>query len=394
MKILITIIQYVLSAGLVCGAVEWDMEKLEKPPVTYNADQFAKEGVTTVFFEGVPWKQNPTRVFAYYGFPEMKKGGKVPAMVLVHGGGGSAFPEWVRLWNSRGYAAIAMDTCGAIPGGPSNDHKRHEFSGPPGWGGFDQTDLAEHDQWTYHAVAAVVGAHSLLRTFPEVDPERIGITGVSWGGYLTSITAGVDHRFKFAAPVYGCGFITENSCWLEEFKKMGPEKTKQWAARWDPSSYLPQADLPLLWTTGTNDFAYPLDSLQKSYLAVKGMVHLSIPGDMPHGQEEGASAEVIHAFADQVLKKGIPLPVISPQQVAGGTTSSKFKSDTPIEKAELLYTSDTGNWKERKWNSKEAGVDNEASKVSAEIPPEAKVFYLNIHDRRGFAMSSRHIEVK
>ena len=34
---------------------------------------------------------------------------------LVHGGGGTAFADWVKLWNSRGYAAIAMDNCGSIP---------------------------------------------------------------------------------------------------------------------------------------------------------------------------------------------------------------------------------------------------------------------------------------
>ena len=38
-------------------------------------------------------------------------------MVLVHGGGGTAFAEWVKAWTSRGYAAIAMDTCGQIPKG-------------------------------------------------------------------------------------------------------------------------------------------------------------------------------------------------------------------------------------------------------------------------------------
>ena len=83
-------------------------------------------------------------------------------MVLVHGGGGTAFAEWVRIWNKRGYAAIAMDTCGALPdrapeGKPwSPEKKRPEFGGPEGWGGFDQIDEPEIDQWTYHAVSAAV----------------------------------------------------------------------------------------------------------------------------------------------------------------------------------------------------------------------------------------------
>jgi dienelactone hydrolase len=67
------------------------------------------------------------------------------------------------------------------------------------------------DHWAYHAVAAVVLGHSLIRSFPEVDASRIGVTGISWGGYLTCIVAGVDDRFRFAAPVYGCGFLGEGS---------------------------------------------------------------------------------------------------------------------------------------------------------------------------------------
>ena len=98
---------------------------------------------------------------------------------------------------------------------------------PPVGGGFHQIDQPIEDQWTYHAVAAVILANSLIRSFPQVDPNRIGVTGISWGGYLVCIVAGVDHRFKFAAPVYGCGFLGENSVWLDEFQKMGPGESQQ-----------------------------------------------------------------------------------------------------------------------------------------------------------------------
>ena len=56
-------------------------------------------------------------------------------MVLVHGGGGTAEAEWVRIWNARGYAAISMDTCGCVPGGEPGVRPRHEFGGSPGTGG-------------------------------------------------------------------------------------------------------------------------------------------------------------------------------------------------------------------------------------------------------------------
>ena len=39
-----------------------------------------------------------------------------------------------------------------------------------------------------------------------MDRDRLGIFGVSVGGTLTWIVAGVDARVKAAAPIYGCGW--------------------------------------------------------------------------------------------------------------------------------------------------------------------------------------------
>ena len=189
---------------------------LSRTPKVYEAHT-QEPGVRALYFESVPWRGKPTRVFAYYGAPAGKK---LPGMVLIHGGGGTAFAEWVRLWNKRGYAAIAIDTSGNVPEKAADDQpwspskKRHEFGGPEGWGGFTQIDEPIQDQWSYHAVAAALLAHSLIRSFPEIDAKRIGVTGISWGGYLTDIVSGVDPRFRFAVPVYGCGFLGEDSAWL------------------------------------------------------------------------------------------------------------------------------------------------------------------------------------
>ncbi|HEV7404400.1 MAG TPA: acetylxylan esterase, partial [Chthoniobacteraceae bacterium] len=237
-------------AGAADAPIPWQNEVLFQAPKTYPAPGFEQEGMEALFYETLPWEGKPTRSFAYLGLPAHAAGEKVPAMVLVHGGGGTAFPAWVRLWTSRGYAAIAMDTCGALPTTENGKHPRHEFGGPAGWGGWDQTDKAPEDQWTYHAVADVLLAHSLLRARPEVDPARIGLTGISWGGYLTCIVAGVDDRFRFAAPVYGCGFLGDNSAWLGQFQKLGADGAKLWLQRWDPSVYLPHAKMPMLWVTG------------------------------------------------------------------------------------------------------------------------------------------------
>ncbi len=82
-----------------------------RAPAIRPASGFHAEGQEALFFDGLPWKGKPTRVFAWVGMPKLEPGKKAPGIVLVHGGGGTAFEAWVRLWMSRGYAAIAMDTC-------------------------------------------------------------------------------------------------------------------------------------------------------------------------------------------------------------------------------------------------------------------------------------------
>ena len=189
--------------------IPWDIQKLCEVPKTYPANSCEKTGVKAIFYEGLDYKDKPTRVFAYYGIPKVEKGKKVPAIVCVHGGGGTAFDEWVRKWNEHGYAAISMDLEGHLPKGKNSNRPSHEFSGPGRAGIF--ADIAEpvEDQWMYHAVADVMLANSLIRSFPEVDDERVGFTGISWGGIISSIVMGVDERFKLAIPVYGCGYLFE-----------------------------------------------------------------------------------------------------------------------------------------------------------------------------------------
>jgi dienelactone hydrolase len=376
--------------------VPFDLQALARPPEMFPTDIAKAEGVQTFFYEGPKYRGKPTKVFAYYGKPEQgagKAGEKLPAMVLIHGGGGTAFDRWVKVWTARGYAAIAMDLCGCVPVGTYGKWQRHEEGGPAGWGAsLQQLDEAPEDQWTHQAVSAALLAHSLLRSFPEIDPERIGVTGISWGGYLTSIVAGVDARFQFAAPVYGCGFLGDNSAWLADFQKLGPERAQLWLNRWDPSAYLPAAKMPILWVNGTNDFAYPMDSWQKSYRLPQSPHTLCLRVRMPHGHgPAGENPEEIHVFANATLRGGKPLPVITGQGEAEGKVWATFKSDVPLMKAELTYTRDAGKWQDRKWETEAAELDAEGQRVSAAVPDGATVFYLNLFDTRNCVVSTEHV---
>lgn len=263
---------------------------------SWAAPEHDTNGVNAVWLESVPWNGRPTRVFAYYGLPvDATDKRKVPGIVLVHGGGGTAFHRWVRTWVARGYAAISMDTCGGVPWGKeySEEHPRHAWSGPNGWGCFADEDKNPEDQWVYHAVEAVVRSHTFLRNLPEVNAGKVGITGISWGGVLTAVACGVDSRFAFAAPVYGCGNLRKHSVWT-------PEIGVRWDELWDPLQYVRRCRIPTLWCAGTNDHFFPLDSFAETACASSNP-QLSIKIRMKHGQWDGDVPEIV-AFADSVTK--------------------------------------------------------------------------------------------
>src|SRR5690242_6414454 len=83
----------------------WKLEGLSKPPKFEWINE--TEPVRSLFYEGEKYNGKPTRVFAYYASPRTlgraMKQNPHPAIVLVHGGGGTAFREWAELWAQNGY---------------------------------------------------------------------------------------------------------------------------------------------------------------------------------------------------------------------------------------------------------------------------------------------------
>lgn len=361
----------------------WDLPALRQTPA---AEFGTADGlVRPVFYAGEPFKGKATRIFAWYAQPAGK--GPFPGVVLVHGGGGKAFRDWALHWANRGYAAIAMDLAGHGPdgqlpdGGPdqSDETKFRPF-----------TDTDVRDMWSYHAVAAVIRGHSLLAAQPDVDARRIGITGISWGGYLTCLVASLDDRLKVAVPVYGCGYLADNSVWTQpRFTPMTAELRQRWVQNFDPSSYLAQVRCPILFLNGTNDFAYPLDSYRKCIRLVQPALRtVSVIPRLPHGHIW--TFPEVDAFIDSHLNSGQKLATISPLQQASSQITATVQSPTEITEAMLHYTTADGPWQNREWKSIPAAIS--PGTIAATLPENAAAWYLAVKDTRGVTVSTEHSE--
>ena len=386
----------------------WNLAALRRAPAMRWLDQSG--AVHSLLYAGEEYHGKPTEVFAFYASPRTlgkAVAGKTrfPGVVLIHGGGGTAFAEWAWLWAQRGYAAIAMDLAGCRPNAPTYDPasgaplpnpaadrktRTRLPNGGPDQGAaekFDSIGGDPSDQWPFHAVAAVIRAHSLLRSMPDVDADHTAVTGISWGGYTTCLVASLDDRFKAAVPVYGCGFLFEGeSVQKPMIDKLG-NRRQLWIDTYDPSWLLPRCRVPILFVNGTNDIHYPLDSYQKSFACLPGFKQMRIEVKMPHGHSPGWKPQEISLFIDSFCKGGKPLPIPGKPSVEDGQIRVPVTSVTAIREACLHYTTDTGLRSKRNWQSIPAQIGSGV--ITCPCPPAAaNTWFVSLTDERGAMVST------
>jgi len=372
-----------------------ELGELTDPPAVHEANGFVADGaVKPVFYEALPWKGKPTRVFAWLGVPEQQTG-KVPGIVLVHGGGGTAFKEWVTKWNEHGFAAIAIAVEGQTDkskpdGKRGNRWTSHAWAGPSRVGIFADSDEPLSDQWIYHAVADTVLANSLLRSLPEVDAGNVGLMGISWGGVVTSTAIGIDDRFAFAIPTYGCGHLFDaDNQWG---RALGDNRL--YREVWDPMVWTQRMKMPVLWLSWPKDSHFPLDCQSACYRAMPGPRMVALVSGMGHSHPAGWNPPDSYAFAESVVRTGGPwLEQIACRQESG-SVEVEFASTKPLDRAGLVWTTDTGFTGSRTWHESPATLGSRGEHVvaSAALPPSARAWFINVSSN-GLTGSSDFTEI-
>jgi hypothetical protein len=349
-----------------------------------------------VLFDGVPYSQalngeNKTKIFAWYGEPAgLSAGEKVPAVILVHGGGGEAYAVWVAEWVNRGYIAIAMSNGGSVP----DDSETWEYGGPAQSSFFSDNQNPLQDQWFYHSIASSMLCNSLLRddTFTtHVDKNNIGITGISWGGIINTVIAGIDERLDFAIPVYGCGFLYDSPIYSRQFSIMSSVAQKFYLENWEPSLYTPLHTAPMLFVDGNKDLQFTLNIFGKTYeTSNSAEKFLRIEHLMGHGHTGGRRPEEIYDFADYVT--GFNPNAVKPLEFTSETIDNnreityEYNFEGAIDEAVLFYSKDTLSWGKDDdkfiWLTKSATLTKSVNSgiITTTVPDEAQVYYVNINN--------------
>jgi cephalosporin-C deacetylase-like acetyl esterase len=153
-----------------------------------------------------------------------------------------------------------------------------------------------------------------LQSRPEIDGERIGCTGNSGGGTLTSFLMSLDERIDCAAP----------SCYLTSFERLldteGPQDAEQnWYAQlahgFDHAEYIiTRAPKPTLICAATQDF-FDIDGTWDTFRAAKRWyTKLGYPErvtiaevDQPHGFHQGLREAAVQWMARWLLDRDEPV---------------------------------------------------------------------------------------
>ncbi len=369
---------------------------MEYLPAFHPRSTTGWQGIKALWYEGAEYQGRPTKVFAYIGFPNIDEGKKVPAVVLVHGGGGHAFAQWIKLWNARGYAAIAMDTEGFLPAkewkgltGTEGEEKKkyvrelydeladEKFTLGPENDGVLTPDLPQDEQWIYHAIVDTILAHNILRVDDRIDKNKIGICGVSWGSVITSLAIGYDTRYAFAIPIYGSAYLEHaatNVC--SGFHNI--EKVRQ---LWSAADRLKYTQFPILWLCALYDGAFCSYSNSLSYLHTRkqGSI-LSIQEELFHSHEAAWEREECYRFADSVVSGNLALVVPEEEPQSEGYVRFKIVVPKDFEKVTVrvvYFTEDfPHNEKSQPLNKcQSVPATIEGNIVSADVPKEAYYYY-------------------
>jgi dipeptidyl aminopeptidase/acylaminoacyl peptidase len=192
---------------------------------------------------------------------DYEEGKKYPAILDIHGGPKTVYGEVyfheMQYWASEGYFVFFCNPVGS-------DGRGNEFADIRGkYGTIDYEDIMKFTDY-------------VLENYKDIDPERVGVTGGSYGGFMTNWIIGHTDRFKAAVSQRSI------SNWFTEFgttdigyyfvpDQVGGTPWDNFEKYWDnsPLKYADKVKTPTLFLHSDEDFRCWLAEALQMFTALK-----------------------------------------------------------------------------------------------------------------------------
>lgn len=196
-----------------------------------------------------------------------RPGGRHPMVLNIHGGPhgvySNSFSAGFHTLSAAGFYVFYLNPRGSTSYGNDFKHAIHAA-----WGIVDEEDF-------------ITGVRAVLERYPDIDANRLGVMGGSYGGFMTNwLTARTD---LFAAAVTRASIssweamagTTDSNQPHRAFDGAYHEQREIWR-RNSPISYVEGVTAPTLVIHGENDFRTPLSEGQMWYAALQ---KLGVPSE-------------------------------------------------------------------------------------------------------------------
>lgn len=205
--------------------------------------------------------QDGTQIEGWIIMPHAGKS-PYPLILAIHGGPhgayGTHFDYEFQWLAANGYAVLYTN-----PRGSTGYGEKFLWGTWGGWGKLDYQDV-------------MAGVDYALEKYP-LDRKRLGVTGYSYGGYLTDWI--ITQTGRFAAAVTGAGI----SNWISDYGTADIPRTKESefaGAPWEqdsadrmralsPITYAAKVKTPTLFVHGETDRRVPIEEAEQMYTALK-----------------------------------------------------------------------------------------------------------------------------
>ena len=188
-------------------------------------------------------------------------GKKYPMILSIHGGpAGQYGVDWFhefQVYAAKGWAVFFCN-----PRGSTGYGQKFERGIVNNWGGMDYQDV-------------MAGVDAALKQNPWIDADKLGVTGGSYGGFMTNWILGHTTRFKAAVTLRSISnFISDDGTrdgaygHEDDFKGFLFDDFEQyWSA--SPLKYARNVKTPTLILHSDNDYRVPLEQGEQWFRALR-----------------------------------------------------------------------------------------------------------------------------